>query len=221
LTIVVFSAYNRQSTKSIKAMTISFSEFIKSKAITARLPFDIDFDICPCSDFERSERVAGFDFPVFNELLTREAWFFELLEEANSASNKKFKVAIKTLSSKLQLALGIESQTVALQMLLEPTAEQIADGRYDDFMIDNSVEVEEVIDLFKQTQDNLAFNWLRVTFFIASRLNPGWTLGDTVNLRKSQISDILAFILLEANGGVIEEPITEPSGEGAEGKTQS
>jgi hypothetical protein len=202
-------------------MTISFSEFIKSKAVTARLPFDIDFDICPCSDFERSERVAGFDFPVFNELLTREAWFFELLEEANSASNKKFKVAIKTLSAKLQLALGLESQAEALQMLLEPTPEQVADGKYDDFMIDNSVEVEEVVDLFKQTQDNLAFNWLRVTFFMASRLNPSWTLGDTANLRKSQIAAILEFILLEANGGVIEEPMTTTSGEGEEGKIQS
>ncbi|MGV2830587.1 hypothetical protein [Myxosarcina sp. GI1(2024)] len=179
----------------------TFLEFTQNQALRDKLPFSIDFEISPAENGV-TENVAGFEFPVYDELLSREAWFFEAIESMNGSKTSELQLAIRNLAKKLMTTCGLESMSDAIAQLFEPSEELVVTGEYQKFEDDNATDIKRLVELFRLAQNNQAVNWLRVTFFLLSRYDAEWTLGKTASLRNSQINAIIKFISKEANGGV-------------------
>ncbi len=186
----------------------TFTEFFQIQALKDKLPFGLDFEIKPASSTV-TESVGRFDFPVLEDLTSREAWFFEALESLNGNRTSELQLILRGLGRKLQKACEIKSLKEAINLLFEPGDEMIELEAYQDFTDANQAEIDRVVELFRITQDENSINWLRVTFFLLSRVTTDWSLGDTASLTNKEIKEILAFITKEINGGVIPEPVTE------------
>lgn len=196
---------------------MDFKTFVNNQALQDKLPFGITFDISPTASGV-AETVAGFEFPVYDELLSREAWFFEAIESTNGSKTSELQLSIRALGKKLQTACSLETLAEAINQLFDPTDEIVNTKEYQDFTDVNLQDIDRVVELFRLSQNNQAINWLRVTFFILSRVDAEWTLGKTAALRNSQIDEIISFISKEANGGVLPEAVEAEEVE-SEGKT--
>ncbi|MGL5076367.1 MAG: hypothetical protein ACRDBG_11130, partial [Waterburya sp.] len=82
---------------------------------------------------------------------------------------------------------------------------EVDEDKLNVFLIDNAEAVDEVVNAFGIANNTTILNWLRVTFFIKSRINPEWEASDTNGLKGSDIALILEFIATEANGGSVPE----------------
>lgn len=195
----------------------TFTEYFQIQALKDRLPFQIDFEIKPTTS-EHMEVVAGFEFPVLNDLTSRESWFLEAVESLNGSRTNELQLSLRNLSRKLQKACDLESVSDAVNLLFNPTDELVATESYQQFNDDNDKEIRRLVELFRLAQDSNAINWLRVTFFILSRVRSDWSLGETAGLTNKQIQEIITFISKEANGGILPEPSEEEPNEESEGK---
>lgn len=200
-------------------MTTTFTQFIQQKALEDKLPFGIDFEIAPNSS-EVTTTVAGMEVPVYDELLTRESWFFEMLETLNGSKLSELQLVLRKLVRGLKKACDLESLEQASNYLFNPPSELVETEAYQTFNDANQSEIDSLLELSKLAQNTQAINWMRVTFFILSRVDGDWTFGKTAALRTSQINDIIAFIAKEANGGIepANEPVEETEVEGKSGK---
>ncbi len=179
-----------------------FTEFVKSKALESRLPFAIDFEITPDTSNAPITTVAGFEFPTYNELLSREQWFFEILGSSNGNRRIDIQIELNLLAKDLKDSCKLPSLSVALESIARPSQELSDTEEYQDFLLRNASRLQKIADLANLLENDLAVNWLKVTFFIMSRVNAKWTMGQSAALRPSQVNQILSFINLELNGGV-------------------
>lgn len=199
---------------------VSFREFVKNKALQDQLPFDIDFDLEPLSSNVPTELIAGLLIPKYNELLTQEAWFFESLETLNTNSRTVGQRMLRKLCKSLKVACELETLEAAVTQLFNPSPDIANSQAYLNWEDANEDLIDEMISGLKATQTALAMEWVRVTFFLASRYDSNWTHNDTARLPESQREEIARFITKEANGGVMpeSEPVatgsvaTEPEG---------
>ena len=77
---------------------VTFAEFVQTQALKNKLPFVINFQIEAKLNGDVRSIVAGFDVPVYNELLAREAWFFETLESMNGSKTSKLHLMLRSLA---------------------------------------------------------------------------------------------------------------------------
>lgn len=213
----------------------SFKELVKEKALQEKLPFDLDFEISPDFGDQPTEKVAGFDLPKFNELLSREAWFFELLGAQLTNRRQELQIAFVELADRLKEKINkqLEQQNVksrieylddAISLLendvpddcKEPKSKEekerykfytwlLNSNVYKEFLVNNSKSFNHIGDLAKNVENNITVNWLKTTFFLCSRYSGEWTLGKTASLPKSKISEIVSFIEKETNGGNVPD----------------
>lgn len=188
-------------------MTTTFSEHIQQLALSDQLPFSIG-SISP--DFENPviESVGGFQIPVFNELLTRESWFFEKVTEANVKRQTELRKILRDVAKRFKETFKLE-MTLAqvIELMFAPTPEIENNPLYDAFNEENEEAIARYLELARVIQSDVAISWFKITFFMLSRYSGNWDLSNTASLRGSQISAILAFITKEANGGVVPEPV--------------
>lgn len=195
----------------------SFKQFVKNKALEDKLPFDIDFEIEPESS-EVAETIDKYEIPIFNELLGREAWFFELIESLNGESTTTLKFELRAFARKLKSACNLSSLVEAVEAVLDPPDDLARTPEYEDFLEQNEKQAEEIISLFKLSIDQRSLRWMRITFFMLSRVTGDWTMGKTVALRESVLNKIDNLIIKETNGGVEPKAIVETNAETNEGK---
>jgi hypothetical protein len=179
----------------------SFKSFIQSKALEDKLPFGIDFEITPPTGLPTTN-VAGFKIPRADELLSREAWFFELLESGTSNRRLELQSELNLLARDLKEKMSMKTNAEALEAITNPSEEIAQDDRYIDFSIENANRFSNLAELAKLLDGDRATQWLRVSFFLLSRYSSEWTMGQSAALRPSQINELNAFITREANGGV-------------------
>ena len=192
----------------------TFTHFFQIQALKDRLPFGIDFDIKPITG-DTTQQVGRFQFPVLNELTAREAWFFESLEVLNGEKTSELKLLIRNLGKQLKSTCKLKSLREGIDNLFEASEELLNSPEYESFLEANEQEIDSLVELCRIVQGENSVGWLRVTFFILSRSTGNWTLGDTVSMTNSEIKEILDFISLEANRGVV--PASEPQEEEKEG----
>ncbi|MGL6342579.1 MAG: hypothetical protein ACRC80_25980 [Waterburya sp.] len=196
----------------------TFTERFKIKALEDRLPFNLDFEIRQVKS-DVTEEVAGYSFPVLNDLTSGESWFFESIESQNSGRISDLTLSLRSLAKKLKEACKLESMKVASEQLFNPSEEVLNSVEYEEFIEANYKEIDRITEASRLAQDSSTMDWLRVTFFMISRIDGSWQLSDSAMLTKSQIESILSFVAKEANKGVIPEPVeTEEETEEVEGK---
>lgn len=208
----------------------SFKELVKEKALQEKLPFDLDFEISPEFGDQPTEKVAGFELPKFNELLSREAWFFEILASNLTNRRQELQIAFVELADRLKQTINeqLEEKNVkkieylddAISLLendvpddcKEPKSKEekerykfytwlLNTNIYKEFLVNNSKSFNHIGELAKNVENNITVNWLKTTFFLCSRYSEEWTLGKTASLPKSKIDEIISFIEKETNGG--------------------
>lgn len=184
-----------------------FTQFVQSKALESRLPFNIDFEITPDTSNAPKTLVAGYEIPTFNELLSREQWFFEILGSSNGNRRIDIQIELNLLAKDLKDRCKLPTLAIALQSVASPSAELSESEEYQDFLLNNASRLQKIADLAGLLENDLAINWLKVTFFMASRVDSTWTMSKSAALRPSQVSQILEFINLELNGGIAPEPV--------------
>ncbi|MGL5076379.1 MAG: hypothetical protein ACRDBG_11190, partial [Waterburya sp.] len=102
-------------------MPNTLDSIIKDHALDAKIPFDIDFKITLPSNTVSTKLVGGFEFPVFNELLTRESWFFDVVAQLSNKHDRNFRNLLRKLALKCQMELGLSSIDDAVNLLLSST----------------------------------------------------------------------------------------------------
>lgn len=200
----------------------TFSSYFQQQALLDQLPFQIDFEISQVES-ETYEEVAGMQFSIVNDLVAREEWFFTAIETLNSSRVKESSAILLGLSTRLKETLNLSSLEEASNLLWEGSEDYKDNEDYIRFFADNSDKIQELIESMQLAQDSTALDWLRVTFFILSRVTSDWSLAKTVGLKSSEIANIIQLIIKEANGGIEPAPAEdELEGENlveAEGKT--
>ena len=88
---------------------VTFAEFVQTQVLKDKLPFDINFQIEAKLDGDVGKSIAGFDVPVYNELLAQEAWFFETLESMNDSKTSELQLMLRSLAKKLKTACELET----------------------------------------------------------------------------------------------------------------
>lgn len=192
----------------------TFSELVKNKAIESRLPFGVEFEIKPEFPNVPTETVAGLEIPVFKELLVQEAWFFEVLAEATNNRKMELQTAYTTLVTEFKKFMCFDTYKEAYENLFSPSEEVREDSLFQEFNLINQDKILRISELVNLMNNDQVANWMRVAFFLASRVGAEWSdLGKAARLRVSQIKELSDFILKESNGGVMPEPEPEPETE--------
>ena len=186
----------------------TFSQYFQQQVLIDRLPFRVDFELSPISS-DVKETISGLEFSILNDLVSREEWFFSSNEALNSSKVKESSTLLRTLASKLKTALDLESIQEANEILWNGSEEYQKDPRYTEFYADHSDQVIELIEGMQLAQDTQAMDWFRVTFFILSRCTSEWSLSKTMQMRSSEIQEIISLIIKEANGGVSPDEIQD------------
>ena len=191
-------------------MTITFTEFVQNKALEARLPFNIDFNL-ETLDTEVVETIGKLNFHIINDLTAGETFFLEIIEEYRASMANDFSVLVKRLSFALKNAMGLDTVEEAAKHILEPKKEWLEDNAYLQFTIDYQSESERLLNLYRTMDNDVAMNMLMVTFFIKSRVDADWTMGKTASLPNRQLAKIKDLIAREMNGGNTEQSETSSS----------
>lgn len=214
-------------------MATTFQELIKSRSLAANLPFDIDFEVR--GDFGQYpvENVAGFQIPVINALLSQEDWFFNELAAAYGNRANEYYSKLRKLTRDFRDALGISeiinedgtkltALEVASELLNNPSEEIKDDPRYEAFEVANEQRVVELAEIARTLISPIVTDWIRVTFFLKSRVSPSIELGDVSTLTKEKLQALVKFITREINEGVDPELPTEAEEQTSEelGKSQ-
>lgn len=215
---------------------VAFEDFVKNQMLKDEVPFGISFNIQPPKSIGATETIAGFNFPKFNELLNREAWFYNVLDGIvnSSVSNSTLlyrrlgRDLVKTCGTitdeKLLKAIMPEPEEkdpdnpdsylheplplqYALVYITNPPTELATSQVYLDFEVEHKDDLTNLIDSLKLGENAKGVEWVKVTFFMISRIDGNWTHSDTGCLLESQIEAISKFITREANKGVDPEPI--------------
>ena len=80
-------------------------------------------------------------------------------------------------------------------------------SEYEEYLLSKGDEYSNLLITYNNyTNDKAFINWMKVTFFLLSRVGE-WTFEDTMGLLKSEMDQLLEFIELENNGG--EKPKLE------------
>jgi hypothetical protein len=217
-----------------------FKEFVKSKSLESKLPFELDMEVSPEFGDQPTEKVAGFELPKFGELLSRETWFLELLDSQLANRRSELQIALVQLSAKLKKELGLDNRNDALSLLFgnlpddcqdpqdkkakerkERYTKLLESDEYDEFILTNTEELNRIGELAKLIDSDITVNWLKISFVMLSRYDGEWSLGKTAGLPTSKINELTNFITREANGGKDPEPQPqiEQSEEEDEGKS--
>jgi hypothetical protein len=192
----------------------TFSELVKNKAIESRLPFGVEFEIKPDFPDAPTETVAGLQIPVFKELLVQEAWFFEVLAEATNNRKMELQTTYTTLVTEFKKFMAFDTYKEAYENLFAPSEEIREDSLFQEFNLINQDKILRITELVNLMNNDQVANWMRVAFFLASRVGAEWSdLGKAARLRVSQIKELSNFILKESNGGVIPESVEESEAE--------
>ncbi len=211
----------------------TFQELIKSRSLAANLPFDINFEVR--GDFSNYpiESVAGFQVPVINGLLSQEDWFFNELAAAYGNRANEYYSKVRRLTRDFRDALEIKEKInedgtklsafdVASELLGDPTEDIKSDPRYEVFEVTNEQRVVELSEMYRTLVSSTVLDWLKITFFLKSRVSPSIEMGDVSSLTKSKIQELNKFITKELNEGVDPEVIVIPESQETEsGKEQS
>jgi len=221
-------------------MARSIKQWVNSQVLNDYLPFNIDFEVQPPKDDDQpTESVGGFVITQQNDLLSREAWWFETIEQLSS---KRRQEAIKQLQDLARLlAEEVDPKKVrtkeqqqeaernkrgkrltvneAMEQLQNPSDELLNSDEYGDFLTNHQDKLNQLNETLRLVQNDRALNWLKVGFFLLSRYSENWELGHTAMLKEWQIQEILQFINREANGGIEPEPEeTDANEEGQQGE---
>lgn len=206
---------------------MQFEEFVKNKALEDKLPFDID--IKPEAWEGPFANVGRFQLPQYNELLTREAWWLEVLASTVGQRRVELQIELYSLAKLIKSELQLESDSAALKMLSQMTggadepppeseteeqrqARESLNEKKQSFFMAHLNRFTKLADMAAATEEGAVEAWMRITFFLLSRYDANWSFSKTASLRKSEIDALVKFIATEANGGVPpqEQPETEP-----------
>jgi len=210
---------------------MEFKEFAKQKGLQEKLPFDLDFEVEPDFGDQPTEKVAGFNIPKFNELLSREVWFSEMLGAQIGNRRQDLQMAFLELADKLKNQVNekleqhgkkdrVEYLNDALSLLQNSLPDDCENPKnreskqrkqffewlldsqlYKEFLVHHNDEFNKISELAQNVEGDLTINWLKVSFFMLSRYSGEWTLGKTAALPTSKINEIIKFIERETNGG--------------------
>lgn len=200
-----------------------FKDFVKAKALEDKLPFELDIE--PIAHDGPFVKIGRFQLPQYNELLTREAWFMEVLASSVGQRRIELQIEIFSLAKLLKEELGLENDSVALKTLSElmggdaeqPEVEteeerskrQLLADQKQSFFMRHLGRFTKLSDMVAATEEGAVESWMRITFFLLSRYDANWTFSNTAGLRKSEIAALINFINQEVNGGVLPEETTE------------
>jgi len=204
-----------------------FKQFVTTKALESKLPFDLDFEISPDFGDCSKEKVAGYEIPKFNELLSREVWWFELLGSQLGNRRQELQINLTLLAQELKSKCGVERLSDAMSLLFGSIPEEnknkkqlqsvLDSPEYENFLLNHTQELQKIGEMAKLIDDDITINWLKVSFFMVSRYDGEWTLGKTAAMPTSRINELVKYIELEANGGKLPEaPAIAPTAEDEE-----
>lgn len=200
---------------------MDFKEFIKAQAVRDKLPFDISIEPEPWDG--GFALVGRFQLPQYNELLTRESWFFEYLATTIGQRRIELQIELYSLARIIKEELQLESDSIALRVLSnltgggspEPKTGETEDERKireavssvsteakESFFMRHLNRFTKLSDMAAATEEGAVEAWMRITFFLLSRYDGNWSFSKTASLRKSEIDALINFINTEANGGV-------------------
>lgn len=198
-----------------------FKDFVKAKALEDKLPFDMDIE--PIAHDGVFVNVGRFQLPQFNELLTRESWFMEVLASSVGQRRIELQIELYSLAKLIKEELQLESDSIALRVLSnltgggnpEPSYGETEDERKireavavvpteakEAFFMRHLHRFTKLSDMAAATEEGAVEAWMRITFFLLSRYDANWSFSKTASLRKSEIDALINFINTEANGGV-------------------
>ena len=198
-------------------MSDSFNQVLKNLQLDSALPFGLELTFEPMTGYP-TETVAGIEIPVMNDLTAGEELFFGKLEEAKRMTASEFQTLIRILSEKLRRVMNVESIAEAAKYVILPKEDWVDDSNYIQFTIDNQSDLAKLITLYNLMDKDTGMDILMITFFLRSRVDSEWSVARTANLGVTKaLPAIKAFIVKEANGGMVESD-DEVTGDETEGK---
>lgn len=201
------------------------TEFIANSALDSNLPFEMI--VAPeGKDWkgQPTKEVGRFKIPVFNELLQREQWFFEVLGSKSSNRQLEFQMQITQMRQMIKQHFGLPTHQEASQVfsyflgslngakLEEFETKYIALlSDFDEFASDKQADFAKLLEMAQTTAGDRVLNWFQVAFFLRSRCDENFDIADVARLLPSQFDAVLKLIRLEANNGI--EPVA-PTADG-------
>ena len=178
---------------------------------------------------EELEKIEDLD--LFKGLLADIYTNQELIKRANKLNPKNAQPLAKLPLQKTATIVQIKdviSVSDAMRFVTNPPPILARSKDYLNFEQVNSADIQTLIDNLKLGQSKIGVEWLKITFFMLSRIDGEWTHSATGGLRESQLNAISEFITLETNKGVkMDAPEesgtdtdTEPETEGKDSSEQ-
>lgn len=206
-------------------------EIIRNYAIADKAPFDLDIQPEPWEG--PFATVGRFQLARYDELLTRESWFFEIVAQKIGQRRIELQIEIFSFAKLIKEEFQLEKDADALKILSglmvgKKTPEQeteeerkqreALEEQEQTFLMKHLDRFTKLADMANAATEGAVESWMRITFFLLSRYDANWNFSKTASLRKSEIDALLKFIAQEANGGV---PLEEQSEEEDLGKQLS
>ncbi len=190
----------------------TFYEFLSDQALRDRLPFTIDFDIRPVDteDTTPTKTIGKLTFPVLDSLLPREIWFFDAIDEASgsNAAQARLEQILVSMAKELSAACSVESLVDALRYVYNTPEDIQEHENFDKYLNATSSLRSELVTVSKNLSND-SYTWLKVTFFIMSRIDSNWDVSKTSALMPKVLTEIVDLIESENNGTTTNPPVDE------------
>ena len=190
-----------------------FSEFIPELA--DKLAFKIDYDIRPRRLPTETTEILGITLQKLNDITAGEKGFFDIISSLNEKKATELQVELKVLAATFQKDLGLESLTVALNLLFNAEAfiaEQdevtaleytalLGSAAFENFLVSNTESYQRLINLSKLVESDLDVKVVQLTYFLKSRYDAEWAYEDSKTLTLGEVDALYDFLLQESNKG--------------------
>ncbi|MGL4947078.1 MAG: hypothetical protein ACRC4X_05370 [Cetobacterium sp.] len=194
-------------------------QYIAIAKTEQKLPFDMVVEPEPFeSPLQLCEGIGTYKLPVYNELLEREVWFFELVDSTQGDRGLDFQIELTAIAKLIKEKFGIKSTQEAFNRLstLGKNPDSPDFEAEQDFLYDN-LEAFNKLNTMGKVADARIANWMKIAFFLQSRVDGNFDWQKITAMRPSVVTQLLTFITKESNGGVLPtvEPIEEDLGNGS------
>ena len=176
--------------------------------------------------------IAGMKFLKLNSITAAESLFARWLIQKVTTKQGEMNATIRSLAAALREAypedkLAYKDSVTLVYNILNSKA----DEKYEPFADTHNQTIMDLFKLANTATDEGTQNLLRATFMITQRIDPDWSVADSLQLTQTEIDEISLFWDTENNKGVVpvkeveppkveDKPEDEPAAESSEEEAQ-
>jgi hypothetical protein len=173
----------------------------------------------PKNDFKE---IAGMQFLVLRSITAAESLFVRWLIQKVSSKQGEMNAMVRALAAALRSEYPEDNlEYKASVSLVYDILNSKADEKYETFSDNHNFEILGLFKIANTATDTNTQNLLRATFMICQRIDPDWSLADSLQLTQDEIDEISLFWDTENNKGIVPEKVEEPEEETSEEPAKS